>query len=57
MGLSDFAGKAKGMLKGHEDQVEGAIDKGENLAKEHLPDQTDSAIEGAADKAKDFLSE
>jgi MT0933-like antitoxin protein len=55
MGLSDFADQAKGMLSGHEEQVEAAIDKGEELAKDHLPDQADSVIEGAAEKAKDFL--
>jgi len=55
MGLGDFAAKAKDLLGGHEDQVEGAVDKAEEVAKDRLPDQADGAIEGAADQAKGFL--
>jgi hypothetical protein len=55
MGLGDLAGKAKDMLGGHEEQVEGAIDKAEDVAKDRLPDQADSVIEGAAGQAKNFL--
>jgi uncharacterized protein YjbJ (UPF0337 family) len=55
MGLGDFADKAKDLLKGHEDQADGAIDKGEGLAKDRLPDQADGAIDAGGDKARDYL--
>jgi MT0933-like antitoxin protein len=55
MGIGEFGEQAQNLLSGHEEQAEAVIEKGEDLAKDHLPDQADSAIEGAAEQAKDFL--
>jgi len=55
MGIDDMMGKAKDALKGHEDQVSGALDKGADAIKSHTGDSTDGQIDNASDKIKDFL--
>ncbi|RYV50182.1 antitoxin [Pengzhenrongella frigida] len=55
MGIDDIIGKAKDALKGHEDQVSDALDKGAEAIKSRTGDSTDSRIDDATDKAKDFL--
>ena len=54
----DFGGavdKAKDLLHGHEDKVDGAIDKGADAVQDKTPDQVDGMVDTAADKAKDVL--
>jgi len=55
MGMDDMLNKAKDLLGEHSEQVDGAIDKAADLVQEKTPDNIDSMVESAADKAKDIL--
>lgn len=57
MGIDDIMGKAKDALRGHEDKVAGAMDKGADAIKSRTGDSTDGRIDDAVDKAKKFLGE
>jgi len=57
MGIGDYVDKAKQAPAGHEDQIEGAIDKVADAVKSRTGDDTDRKIDSAVDKAKDFLDQ
>lgn len=52
MGLLD---KAKDLLAGNKDKVEGGVDKAAELAKDKLPDEHDGKVDQAADAVKDQI--
>ena len=54
MGLLD---KAKGMLKGHEDQAKKGVDKGADFADDRTGGKYDDKIDMGAEKAKDQIDE
>ena len=51
MGVGDMFNKAKDALSGHGDKV----DQADEAVKDKTPDQVDSVVDQAADKAKDEL--
>ena len=55
MGIEDMLGQAKDALGGHQDEVDGAIDKAKDLIEERTPDQVDGLVDKAADAAKGLL--
>ncbi|WP_372593669.1 antitoxin [Actinotalea sp.] len=55
MGIGDFVEKAKDALGDHADQAGDMLDKAADAVKEHTPDAIDDKIDGAVDKAQDFL--
>jgi hypothetical protein len=55
MGADDILNEAKGMLSGHEEQVDQVIDKAAEAIEGKTPDNVDGMVQGAADKAKDLL--
>ena len=57
MGIDDILGQAKDALKGHEDQVSDALDKGADAIKSHTSDSMDGRVDDAAAKAKEFLGD
>jgi hypothetical protein len=48
-------GNAKKFLAGHQKQVDQALDKAAQLAKEHTPNAGDKVIDAATKKAKEEL--
>lgn len=59
MGIGDFINKdmldkAVDAVHDHAEQVDGAIDKVSDLVESKTPDNVDSFVKQAADKAKDF---
>ena len=57
MGIENLVNKAKDALKGHEDQVAGALDKAGDAVKSRTDDATDARIDGAVDKARKYLED
>jgi len=51
----DALNKAKDALSGHGDKADEAVDKVDQAVKDKTPDQADSVVDQAADKAKDAL--
>ena len=49
----DFVDQIKGAVSGHDDQIEGAIDKGGDF----IDSKTDGKYAGQVDQAQNFLKE
>jgi hypothetical protein len=53
--LSSALGKAKRFAAGHQKQIDTALDKAAQVAKEHTPNAGDKVIDAATRKAKEEL--
>jgi predicted metal-dependent peptidase len=53
MDIAGALGKARKLARGHQKQVDEALNKAANLAKEHAPSNVDKIIDQANQKAEE----